>query len=95
MRVYLGTTVIDTVLGSGVVIATGFVELLIIRTGATTQILTGHSVKDNASLTLAGTTAETLSGALVVKFTGENQTDTTSNAIRQDYMLIEFIPANA
>ncbi len=95
VRVYLGTTVIDTVLGSGVVIATGFVELLIIRTGATTQILTGHSVKDNASLTLAGTTAETLSGALVVKFTGENQTDTTSNAIRQDYMLIEFIPANA
>ena len=43
-------------------------------------------------LTLPMQPGETMSGAIVIKFTGENTTDATSNAVVQAYMQVEYIP---
>ncbi len=37
--------------------------------------------------------SETMSGSIIIKFTGENFSDTSDNAIVQQYMQIESIPA--
>ena len=70
------------------------VYLDIIRTGGATQIIAGYSVRNFAvELDLGVAATETLSGTIVLKFTGENDTDASDDAIVQDSMFIEYIPA--
>lgn len=71
------------------------IRATVIRTGAATQDVLVTAASNNALLTTAllaayTTAAETLSGAVTVKFTGEG---TNTNDIIQKVMTVKFYPA--
>lgn len=86
------TTFFDTG-AAGITVSTAFtivVEGTIIRTGSATQIAACVFSSSGASLvfaTLGAAPAETLSGAVTLKFTGEA---TSNNDIVQDFMVTEY-----
>jgi hypothetical protein len=98
LKFYFGASSI-TLSGAAVAMAVAwYVTILVIRTGATAQSLAAGGITDNgmlpvgsaaAPLAAVGTAAETLSGAVTLKLTGEcaNGADT----ITQSGLLVEFL----
>ena len=92
LKAYFGATNISLFNG-GFNAALWHAEVYIVRTGAATQVLKGTvwmrygGVPDVYSPAVA-TPAETLSGAVTIKFTGEA---TTNDDIRQQGMIVEVI----
>ncbi len=94
LKFYFGSTVITLEtngLDAKVWIATAY----IFRTGATTQKLVveyhGFKSGNTSDFVYVATPAETLSGAVIVKFTAENTTDATADVLKQDIMMAEFL----
>lgn len=90
-RLYFGATVVDSRTG----IADNGVKLLmsaiILRTAATAQLATGNLQANGSMATpLETTPAETLSGAIVIKFTGQNGT-ASANDVLFKYATVELL----
>lgn len=73
----------------------------IIRTGAATQKAGTFANTQNAEMAAAATyqadyttPGETLSGAVTLKCTGENGTDTSDDAVVQQYLTVKWVPKN-
>ena len=96
LRFRFGTST-NFILYSGAAIPNAVFYLMaivdVVRTGATIQLV--HTVRMAADAIVDGadTATETLSGAVVIKFTGENTTDASNDAIVQQYLTVELIPA--
>lgn len=90
LKFHFGSTILT--LTSGAVQGNWSAEFTVVRRGATAQVLVGFYHDPNT--TIAGEVtvpSETLSGAVVIKFTGENTTDSTDDAVTQLLMLTEFV----
>lgn len=94
VKVYFGATAVVTKVLTASQANTWKAVVEVLRTGATTQIATGilHNggtaqsfVHSNAS------PAETLSGAVTIKCTGQRATTSSANSVRQLGMIVEFI----
>ena len=89
LKFHFGGTTIT--MNSGSAVGTWYATIIVMRTGATTQTGMSHfSIGTSSAAKLIGP-SETLSGTVVIKFTGENTTDTTNDAVTQTGMIVEII----
>ena len=90
LKYHIGTT--EGSLNSGSTTGRWHVTIIIQRTGATAQVASAHYIKATATPFIdQRAPAETLSGTVVIKFTGENTSDTTNDAVTQLGMIIEVL----
>lgn len=95
LKVYFGATNISAIVGSTAAGAHIVIRGTIVRTSATTQKSDATMVSNNAlvayNTSISSALAETLSGTVVIKATGEG---TTTDDITQKTMMIKFFPVN-
>jgi hypothetical protein len=99
MRLYFGATVVTFMSSSTASAFNNAQEILLIRTGATTQIAFGPSENAGSSITSISSRfiefndpAETLANDIVIKVTGQSGVGAAANDVSCDLMLVEFLP---
>lgn len=91
--VYFGSTVVYQSNSAAYTAAEIDVEVLVVRTGATTQISTSRASADTTLLTTASTyatPAETLSSAVTIKTAGSRDSGTGNNNITSRILVVEW-----
>ena len=68
-----------------------FAECIVSRVSATTQTIAGLATLSGNSVARHADGSETLSGAVILKMTGQNNTDGLDNAIQQTGMIVELL----
>lgn len=94
LKVYFGSQGLLSTGNSGTSVGFFTVKGTIVRTGATTQRCNVHVVTSSATYAYTSeytTPSETLSGAIILKFTG---TATSDNDIVQHMMWVKYFPGN-
>lgn len=94
VRGYFGATAVVTKVLTASQANTWRAEFTVTRTGATAQVASGEVKNGGTAASLAqsnSSPAETLSGAVTIKFTGQRATSSVANSIRQLGMLVEFL----
>lgn len=95
LRGYFGATLLTTRIFTASQANTWRVVFEVFRTGATTQTATGavwQGGNTNVTIQTNAAPAETLSGAVTIKFTGQRAVSSTANSVRQLGMVVEFLP---
>jgi hypothetical protein len=95
VRCYFGGTLCGTLVLQPSQSNTWRAVFEVFRTGATAQVATSQFSNGGTVVGASqnnATPAETLSGAVTAKFTGQRATSSVSNSIRQLGMAVEFIP---
>lgn len=92
VKLYFGAGTVVTGTVSINAVTVWQIAATVVRTGATTQLLSGYFADNAAStfLPLSGTPTETLTGAVTIKVTGTNGT-AVANQVRQLGMIVEFL----